>query len=325
MSKHLRHAFFQYLQAIEDALAMAKFLEPARWFINFFEGEFEGAVVHRDEPLGAKILENFDGFVGTHVDVAKGFGVIRANGKQRDLRRATLPDFLEATEVRAIAGVIDAPAMMFDDESAIAAMMIVENARAPMFARREGDLPFAVEKTFEPLQFDDALEAQAAREIAHAPGHDANFRRTNAANTRLVKVIEVRVREQDEIDRRKILELEASVFDALQQEKPVREIGIDEDIEVGELHEKRRVTDPGDGDFAGGQFGKLGALVVAGTFGQERLPHHFFEESARIEGVGGCQVPKRARQPAFSRAWVVMACFWIHMMLCQLRNKLAQL
>ena len=63
-------------------------------------------------------------------------------------------------------------------------------------------------------------------------------------------MIEVRVREQDEVDGRKIFEAQAGALDALEEEKPVGEIGIDEDIEVGELDEKGGVADPGEGDLA---------------------------------------------------------------------------
>ncbi len=64
---------------------------------------------------------------------------------------------------------------MFDQEPAIAAMIVPQDPRAPMLGRRQRDAPAAVRETLPPLQFDDALEAKVRRQIAHAPRHDARF------------------------------------------------------------------------------------------------------------------------------------------------------
>ncbi len=207
--------------------------------------------MHGDKLFGAEVLEGFHGLVGAHVDFAKGIGVVRADGQQGDLGRDAAADFFEAVEVGAVAGVIDAAPLVFEDESAVAAVLIAQGARAPVFAGSERDFPVVVRKTFPPVKFDDAFEAEVEREVANAPGHDADFRMRQAAQGGFVKMIEVRVGEQDEIDGREVLDFQAGAFDAFEEEKPVGEIGIDEDVEVGELNEERRVTDPGDGDFAG--------------------------------------------------------------------------
>ena len=49
-------------------------------------------------------------------------GMIRADGQQRDFRRKFSADFLEAVEIRAVAGVINFPALMLQHKSAVAAM-----------------------------------------------------------------------------------------------------------------------------------------------------------------------------------------------------------
>ena len=110
--------------------------------------KFEGAVVHGDEMFGAEIFEGFHGLVGAHVDFAKGFRMIRADGQQRDFGRDAAANFFEAVKVGAVAGVINAAALMFQNKSAVAAMLIAQGARAPMFAGREGDLPIVVAKNF---------------------------------------------------------------------------------------------------------------------------------------------------------------------------------
>ena len=55
-----------------------------------------------------------------------------------DCARATASaaDFFKAIEVGAIAGVIDSPALMFQNKTAIAAVIISQHPRAPVFARR---------------------------------------------------------------------------------------------------------------------------------------------------------------------------------------------
>ena len=56
---------------VSEAFAVGELFEPAGRFVERFEGEFESAVVHGDESFGVDLLEDFDGFVGAHVDVAE--------------------------------------------------------------------------------------------------------------------------------------------------------------------------------------------------------------------------------------------------------------
>jgi hypothetical protein len=98
-----------------------------------------------------------------------------------------------------------------------------------------------------------------------------------------VKVIEVRVREQDEIDGRQILDAQAGAFDAFEEKNPIGEIRINENIQVRELHEERRVADPSERDLPVIKFGENGPLMLAGSRGEKRLPNHLAEKGARIE------------------------------------------
>ena len=160
------------------------------------------------------------------------------------------PISLKPSKVSAVARVIDAAALMFEHETAVTAMMVAQRPRAPMFARRKRHLPVLVRETFPPFQFDDPFEAEVQREIADAPGHHADFRLRQPAQRRLVEMIEVRVRQQHEINRRQVLDFQTGALDAFEEEKPVRKVRIDQHVQVGELNQKRSVTDPGDGDLA---------------------------------------------------------------------------
>jgi len=176
--------------------------------------------------------------------------VIRADGQQSDFRREAASDFLEAVEVGAVAGMINPAALMFEHESAVAAMMIVQRACAPVLAWRERDLPILVRKLFPPLQFNHALEPKVAAPDPRRP--TASRRSSDAANGGALacgKLVEVRMRQQHEINRRQMFDLETRTLDPFQQEKPVREVRINQDVQVIELNQKRSVADPGEGDF----------------------------------------------------------------------------
>ena len=103
------------------------------------------------------------------------------------------------------------------------------------------------------------------------------------AKGRFVEMIEMRVRQQHHINRRQVFDLQTRPLDTFQQEKPVRKVRIDQDIQIGELEEKRGVANPGYGDLAEGQLGKSGALGLAGAPGQQRFPDHLAKESARVK------------------------------------------
>ena len=157
-----------------DAFAEGELLQPARGFIEGFEGEFEAAVVHGDESFRVDVFEDFDRFVGAHVDVAERVGIIGADGEHGDFGGEAAADFLEAIGVGAVADVVDMAGLVFDVIAALTAMVVANHARAPMFARSERHLPVFVGEGFPPLQLDDAFEAEAVREFAHAPGDDGD-------------------------------------------------------------------------------------------------------------------------------------------------------
>ena len=103
------------------------------------------------------------------------------------------------------------------------------------------------------------------------------------AQRRFMKMIEMGVGQQHHINGRQIFYSQTRPLDSFQQEKPVREVGIDQNVQIGELEEKRSVANPGYGDLAEGQLGKSGALGLAGAPGQQRFPDHLAKESARVK------------------------------------------
>ena len=63
-------------------------------------------------------------------------------------------------------------------------------------------------------------------------------------------MIEVGMCQEHEINRREVFDFQTGTFDALQEEQPVREVGIHELVQVGELDEKRGVANPRHRDLA---------------------------------------------------------------------------
>jgi hypothetical protein len=108
-----------------------------------------------------------------------------------------------------------------------------------------------------------------------------------------MEVIEVRMREQHEIDGRQIFYLDAGVLEAFEEKKPVRKIRIHQRIEIVKLHEEGSVPDPGQCDFAFLQCGKLRLAVHAGALGDQGLPDHLMEKGARVEMVARRQLLQR--------------------------------
>src|SRR5262245_2646503 len=118
--------------------------------------------------------------------------MIRPDWQQRDFRPATFSNLLEAIKIRTVPSVINAPALMLQYKPAIAAMMIAQRARAPMFARGERHFPIAMRKSFPPFQLNDPAKTEIVRQVAHAPGQDRNFWMRQAAKRGFVKMIEMR-------------------------------------------------------------------------------------------------------------------------------------
>ena len=116
-----------------------------------------------------------------------------------------------------------------------------------------------------------------------------------------MEVIKVGVRQQHEIDRWQVLNLQAGTLDALEQEQPVREVRIHQNVQVRELDQKGSMPDPRDGNLTGFEFWKDGALVFAMAAREQGLPDEFAEEGARVEMLRRREIFERFRQSLAGR------------------------
>jgi len=171
----VRLAFLENPEAMREALLLSQLPQPAWRLIHILEREAETAIMHWHQPAGTKFLEDFDRFVRTHMQMAERVRVIRANRQESDLGTIGAADVPEALEIGAVAGVVNAPALVFQNEASVAAMIIAEHASAPVFGGSKSHFPIALTETFPPIELDDSTEAQVVSEVTDAPGHDANF------------------------------------------------------------------------------------------------------------------------------------------------------
>jgi len=139
---------------------------------------------------------------------------------------------------------------------------------------------------FPPFELDDATKAEVVREVTDAPGHDADFWVGQASKAWLVEMIEVGVGQENQVDGRQMFNPQAGTFDAFEQEKPICEIGIDQDIQVVELDKKGGVANPSDRYLAFGELGKGRFAMLPGAPGKQGFPNHFAEKGAWIEMFG---------------------------------------
>ena len=95
-------------------------------------------------------------------------------------------------------------------------------------------------------------------------------------------MIEVRVRDEDQIDRRQMMDFESRLLEPLDHLQPLRPDRIDQDIDFVRLNQERGVPDPGDADFAFANLWKARRRVIAGTFDEERRNEDGGEEVALV-------------------------------------------
>src|SRR5881628_505596 len=136
-------------------------------------------------------------------------------------------------------------------------------------------------KAFPPFEFDHAAEAKVIGQVAHAPRHYADFGMRQAAQGWFMKMIEVSMSQQYQINRGEVLDPQPGAFDAFEEEQPIGEVGVDQHIQISELHQEGSMANPGNRYLAGGELRKGGLLVFTGPAGQKRFPDHFAKKSAR--------------------------------------------
>ena len=105
-------------------------------------------------------------------------------------------------------------------------------------------------------------------------------------------MVEVRMRQQNEINRRKVFDFQSAAFDSFEKEQPIGEVRVYQDVQICKLHQKRSVPYPGDSHLTGAQFWKRGLAMLPRSTRQQRFPDHLPKKRARIKMLCRRQVLK---------------------------------
>jgi len=122
------------------------------------------------------------------------------------------------------------------------------------------DPEIAMTRTLPPVEFNDFRKTKIGYQVRNvrrdddrgsgAPGPQIVVH--DRAQRRAMQMIEMSVRNQNEIDGRKIRDTEAGTTKALQYKQPPREVGINDDALSTNLHEEAGMSDKGDTEFTVG-------------------------------------------------------------------------
>src|SRR4051812_25367144 len=138
------------------------------------------------------------------------------------MRSQLFPYLFKPLEVGGISGVVDGVRTGPDYKSAESAMRVAVVARAPVLGRGQRNLQAAHRFRLPPLEGNHPLEAQVPDQVSDCPRHNG-YRRTAGETTRMahnpqqrgaVEVIHVRVRKQNFIDWRELLDGDAGTAQA---------------------------------------------------------------------------------------------------------------
>ena len=81
-----------------------------------------------------------------------------------------------------------------------------------------------------------------------------------------IEMVEMRVRDEDKIDRRQMIDLKTGALQTLDHLEPHRPIRVDQHVHRFHLDQERRMADPGDGKLARSNWWKEWLRATTGTF-----------------------------------------------------------
>ena len=126
------------------------------------------------------------------------------------------------------------------------------------------------------------MKTELVHQIPHADGHNDRLIRRNAPQRAPVEMVEVSVGDEDQINRRQMMNFEAWSLQSFDHLEPLRPDRIDQYVEFVGLDEKRGMSDPRDANFAFADFRKLRRRVTAGAFDEKRRNKNAGEKIAFV-------------------------------------------
>ena len=241
--------------------------------------------MHRNHALCAKLEKGAHGFFRIHVHFASAGRIVGANGEQRDIDLVALANFAESIEVSGVAAMKDGATADLHHEAAEAAVRIVQDARTPVMTRGEGDANRPMLVAFPIVQFVHAAKPEIVNEITDFERNNDRLVGGDFTQGLAIEMIEMGVSDEDQINRRKIVQTQPGMADSLDDLEPLRPVRVDEQAVSSGLHEERRVPDPGDPDFTILQLRKSGSGVFARAFGEQGRDEHLGEKISFVPGA----------------------------------------
>src|SRR5581483_133196 len=139
------------------------------------------------------------------------------------------------------------------------------------------------------MQLVHAVKAEVVDEIADFKRDDDRLAIRDFAQCAAVEVIEMRVRDEDEIDLRQVVQAEAGMLDTFDDFEPLRPVRIDQDVNALRLDQKRRVADPCNADLVFLELWKERLEMRAEALGEKRGDEDLREEVALVPAFRGLE------------------------------------
>ena len=130
------------------------------------------------------------------------------------------PDLSEAFEIGRVAAMKNRASVRGEHEPPEATVLVVQHSCAPMMAGRQGDRKIAALETAPVVEFVDALETQVVHEVAHAERYHDGLVGRNGPERAPVEMVEVRVRDEHEVDHRQFVQMDAWRLEPLDSFEP---------------------------------------------------------------------------------------------------------
>ena len=162
--------------------------------------------------------------------------IVSADGQERDLDVVAFADLFETFEIGSVAAMKYRSAIGSNDEPAKTAMRVGQKTRTPMMCRRQrhaqrpelNRLPF--------VKFVDNIESEAMDQTPHANRNDDRLIGRDQAQSATIEMIEMRVRHENEIDRRQMMNVKTGLLETFDHAQPHRPDRIDQHVGVVRLN-----------------------------------------------------------------------------------------
>ncbi len=132
------------------------------------------------------------------------------------------------------------------------------------------------------IEFMDNVKTEIMHQVTHADGDNDRLIGCHSPQRTPVEMIEVRVGNENKIDLRQVMNLKPGPLQSFDHLQPFRPVGINQDIDLVRLQQKRSMPDPGEANFAFSDCGEVRLKMVAGAPDKKRRNQDAGEEIALV-------------------------------------------